>query len=199
MTLVIGLTGGIGSGKTAVSDRFENLDITIADADIAARTVVEPGTEALTKISSHFGDDILCPDGSLNRPAMRNIVFADKSQRRWLESVTVPAILAELRQILDNAKSPYAMLMLSSGNGQSPWIDRHLVVDVPVEVQIERVMSRDSNTREQIEAIIQSQLSREQRLTYADDIIRNDTGLEQLDIEIKKLHQRYLKLAADAS
>ncbi len=194
MVFVVGLTGGIGSGKTAVSDRFGERGITIADADVAARVVVEPGTQALEKISQHFGSDVL-ENGELNRAALREIVFSNATERRWLESVTVPAILQELRRILDYALSPYAILMLSSGSGRSPWIDRQLVVDVSPEVQIERVATRDSNTPEQIRAIMKTQPSREERLKYADDVIVNDGDFSQLDREITQLHQQYLNLA----
>jgi|TARA_B100001971_G_scaffold9261_2_gene7584 dephospho-CoA kinase len=194
MVFVVGLTGGIGSGKTAVSDRFGERGITIADADVAARVVVEPGTQALEKISQHFGSDVL-ENGELNRAALREIVFSNATERRWLESVTVPAILQELRRILDYALSPYAILMLSSGSGRSPWIDRRLVIDVSPEVQIERVATRDSNTPEQIRAIMKTQPSREERLKYADDVIVNDGDFSQLDREITQLHQQYLNLA----
>ncbi len=195
MVFVVGLTGGIGSGKTAVSDRFETKGIAIADADVAARVVVEPGTEALNKIEEHFGKEILNSDCTLDRSALRNIIFADQSERKWLESITVPAILAELKRILDTATSPYALLMLSSGSGQSPWIHRNLVVDVSPEIQMERVMKRDNNTKSQIEAIMKTQPSRQQRLDYADDVITNDGNLEQLDAEVTRLHEHYLELA----
>ncbi|HIG40215.1 MAG: dephospho-CoA kinase [bacterium] len=195
MVFVVGLTGGIGCGKTAVSDRFGDLGITIADADVAARLVVEPGTAALEQIREHFGDSILTANGELDRAALRSIVFLNAKERNWLESVTIPAILAYLRQTLDNASSAYAILMLSSGKGQSPWIDRNLVIDVTPEIQIKRVMSRDSNSREQIESIMKTQPTREERLAYADDIIANNEHIEALDEAIATLHQRYLRLA----
>ena len=195
MVFVVGLTGGIGSGKSAVSDHFAKLGVTIADADVASRTVVEPGTAALEKIVKHFGTSIISADGTLNRADLRAIVFSSDPERKWLESVTVPAILHDLRLTLDNAESSYAILMLSSGSGQSPWIHRHLVVDAPEELQISRVMQRDSNSREQIEAIMNSQPSRETRLEYADDVIINDGNLDKLDQDVSQLHQRYLSLA----
>jgi dephospho-CoA kinase len=197
MVFVVGLTGGIGSGKTAVSDRFANLGVTIADADVSARTVVEPGTPALAKISEHFGPKVLQEDGSLDRAALRKIVFADHDERKWLESVTVPAILEDLRHILDTATSSYAILMLSSGSGQSPWIDRNLVVDVPEAVQIARVTARDNNDEAQVKAIMATQPSRQDRLAYAHDVIDNTLGLSELDQRIAELHQQYLQLAAD--
>ncbi len=195
MVFVVGLTGGIGSGKTAVSDRFANLGVTIADADVAARTVVEPGTPALKQIVEHFGQDILNEEGMLDRAALRRIVFKDPQQRKLLESITVPAILKELREILDTATSDYAILMLSSGSGQSPWIHRNLVVDVTAEVQLDRVMTRDDNSEEDVRAIMATQPSREQRLAYADDVVRNDSSLAALDKAVDSLHQQYLSLA----
>ncbi len=197
MVFVVGLTGGIGSGKTAVSDRFAALGITIADADVSARTVVEPGTPALAEITEHFGSEVLLPDGNLDRAAVRKIVFADAAERKWLESVTVPAILQDLKHILDTAVSDYAILMLSSGSGQSPWIHRHLVVDVPEEVQIDRVTTRDSNDAEQVRAIMATQPSREQRLAYADDVIDNTQPLDILDARVQELHQQYLTLGKE--
>ncbi len=195
MVFVVGLTGGIGCGKTAITDRFEALGVTIADADVAAREVVEPGQPALAEITDHFGAEILNKDGTLNRAGLRSIVFKDPAERKWLESVTVPAILKRLRFILDHAESSYAILMLSSGGGQSPWIDRHLVVDVDPETQIERVMARDGNTREEVEAIMKVQPSRAQRLAYADDVITNDGDLARLDKAVADLHESYLRMA----
>tara|TARA_R110002110_G_scaffold288077_2_gene502539 strand:- start:143 stop:745 length:603 start_codon:yes stop_codon:yes gene_type:complete len=195
VVFVVGLTGGIGSGKTAVSDRFAALGITIADADVAARTVVEPGTQALESITEHFGSDLIDDAGYLDRAALRQIVFQDAGERKWLESVTVPAILDELRTILDNATSEYAILMLSSGSGQSPWIHRNLVVDVPSEVQMERVMSRDNNSEAAVKAIMATQPTRQQRLDYADDVIENNGSLAELDKAVQSLHQQYTALA----
>ena len=195
MTYVIGLTGGIGSGKTAVSDLFAARGIIVADADVASRKVVEPGEPALAAIAQHFGDDVLAADGSLNRARLREIVFSDVDERRWLESVTVPAIMQELRRILAESTSPYSLLMLSSGNGRSPLVQRSLVVDVPEDVQIARVTQRDNNTPEQVQAIMAAQPSREERLAYADDVIVNDGSLRELEAAVERLHAKYLELA----
>jgi dephospho-CoA kinase len=192
---VVGLTGGIGSGKTAVSDRFNALGITIADADIAARQVVEPGTVALDSIATHFGQNILQADGYLDRARLRAIVFEDPDQRRWLESVTVPAIMTRLKAILEQSRSAYAILMLSSGNGQHPLISRQLVVDVSTETQRRRVMARDKNTPAQVDAIMASQPNRQMRLAYADDIIINEGSIEALDSQVTALHHQYLQLS----
>lgn len=195
MGFVVGLTGGIGSGKTAVSDLFAERGITIADADVASRNVVLPGTPALAKIADHFGDHVLNHDGTLNRAALRHIVFADAAERRWLESATVPAIMLELREILRDSASTYTILMLSSGSGRSPLVHRSLVIDVSPEVQVRRVTERDNNTPEQVQAIMAAQPLREARLAYADDVIVNDSSLAALEIEVEKLHRKYLKLA----
>ncbi len=194
---VVGLTGGIGSGKSAVSDQFQFLGITIADADVAARKVVEPGTEALQRITTHFGADILLADGTLDRAQLRGIVFADAKQRRWLEQVTVPAIMQLLDSTLKNSTSAYSILMLSSGRGQHPLIDRHLVVDVSPEVQLARVMARDQNPLDQVKAIMATQPSRQERLDYADDIIVNEGSLEHLKSAVSELHLKYLALSGE--
>jgi dephospho-CoA kinase len=195
---VVGLTGGIGSGKSAVSDRFGSRGIVIADADVAARQVAEPGSPALQKISAHFGEGILLSDGSLDRAQLRGIVFADAVERRWLESVTVPAIMVCLEHILANSTSPYSILMLSSGRGQHPLIDRHLVVDVAETTQLQRVAARDKNSAAQIQAIMATQPSRAERLAYAHDVITNEGDLRTLDDNVAVLHLKYLKLSGVA-
>lgn len=196
--LVIGITGGIGSGKTAVSDRFQALGITVIDADVASRVVVEPGRPALAAIAEHFGAGVLNDDGTLNRAELRKQVFADADERRWLEQLTHPLINEYLREELAKAESPYAILVspLLAETGQSRFCQRILVVDVPVEVQVARTMSRDANDEAQVRAIIAAQASREQRLALADDVIVNDQGLDHIDAEVQRLHQIYLEMAA---
>lgn len=198
MGFVVGLTGGIGSGKSAVSTMFAERGVTIADADVASRTVVMPGTPALAKIVEHFGRGVLNEDGSLDRAALRQIVFANAEERRWLESVTVPAIMAELRHILATSTAPYAILILSSGSGRSNLTHRSLVVDVPPDVQIARVTARDNNTPEQVRRIMDAQPPREARLQYADDVIVNDGSLEALAREVDRLHRQYLDMAENS-
>ena len=197
MTYVIGVTGGIGSGKTAVSDHFESLGITVVDADIASRTVVEPGKPALTKIAEHFGADILLDDGALDRAKLRAAIFRDDSERQWLEALLHPLIREEIVNGLDNAKSSYALLVspLLVESGQNQFVERVLVVDVPESLQLERTVKRDSNSEEQVKAIIAAQASRQQRLDYADDVITNDDSLSQLQSQVEELHQQYLELA----
>ena len=197
---VVGLTGGIGSGKTAVSDRFAEKGIAVVDADIASRAVVEPGQPALDSIAEHFGAEVIQDDGGLNRAELRKRVFADEGERKWLERLLHPRINAWLTDQLNAATSAYAILvnpLLIETGQHTTFADRVLVIDVPVEVQIERTMARDDNPREQVEAIIAAQINREDRLSYADDVIRNDQGFEVLDAEVESLHQRYLKLAQE--
>jgi len=194
---VLGITGGIGSGKTAVTDEFEKLGINIIDADIAARAVVAPGSIGLKAIHQHFGDDILQSDGTLDRAKLRKIIFEDNHEKKWLEALTHPLIREEIISGLKNSTSPYTILVspLLIESGQHQLVDRILVVDVPVELQIERASKRDNNSIEQIKAIIASQVDREKRLSYADDIITNDQTIEHLQQQVTQLHQQYLGLS----
>ena len=196
--LIIGLTGGIGSGKSAVSDRFADHGIKIVDADIASRVVVEPGKPALRKIAEHFGANILQDDGGLNRAALREKIFADPSERKWLESLLHPLINEYLFSELASAESVYAILAnpLLFETQQDKACTRILVVDVPVELQVSRTVARDNNSPEQVKAIIAAQISREDRLARADDVILNDRDLAHLDQETQRLHQSYCALAA---
>jgi len=195
---VVGITGGIGSGKSAVSDRFKRYGIKIVDADVASRDVVKPGQPALLDIREHFGADILQPDGTLDRAKLRARVFADPNERKWLERLLHPKINAYLVQELQNAESPYAILVspLMKETGQARYANRILVVDVPEEVQLRRTMTRDANDEKQVRAIMAAQISRAERLEMADDVIVNDAGFEALDAAIARLHERYLELAA---
>lgn len=195
--LVIGITGGIGSGKTAASDRFAARGITVVDADFASRVVVEPGRPALAAIREHFGAEVIADDGSLDRAALRRKVFADSAERRWLEQLLHPLIGEELRSGLHTATSPYAVLVspLLFEAGQTSLVDRVLVVDVPEDLQVERTAARDGNSAEQVRAIMAAQADRATRLARADDVIVNDRGLDDLDAAVEVLDQRYLQLA----
>jgi dephospho-CoA kinase len=195
---VVGLTGGIGSGKTTVSDLFANLGITIADADVVARTIVEPGRPAHSAIKDRFGESILLEDGFLNRAKLRELIFSNQEDRRWLERQTHGPIMQMLGEIIESAASPYSILVLSAGAGRSPLINQMLVVDTPEELQISRVTERDSNSRQQVESIMASQPTREERLAWADNVIVNEGSVDQLEQEVLNLHHYYLKLADDA-
>jgi len=196
--LIIGLTGGIGSGKSAVSKCFEKLGITVVDADVAARAVVEPGTPGLAQIAAHFGPGVIDANGALDRAALRRIVFADAAERRWLESVTHPLIGEEIRRGLSEASSPYAILVspLLLEAKQDALAHRVLVVDVSEETQVARTMQRDNNSGEQVRAIIAAQIGRAQRLARADDVIENNGSLADLEPKVLALHRRYLEIAA---
>jgi dephospho-CoA kinase len=197
---VVGLTGGIGSGKTAVSDRFAARGIAVVDADVAARIVVEPGQPALVVITEHFGEDMLTTDGRLNRAALRARVFSDPAEREWLEALLHPRISECIAEQLAAASSAYAVLVspLLFETNQVRFTDRVLVVDVPEELQLERTMARDNNDEAQVRAIMAAQASREDRLDKADDVIVNDAGLESLDARVEELHEHYLAAAGNA-
>ena len=194
--MIIGLTGGIGSGKTAVSDRFNALGIHVVDADIAARTVVEPNKPAWLDIKEYFGADVLLADQALDRAWLRQQVFADQEKRKKLEEFTHPRIRDEIIRDLNSSKSAYTLLAspLLIESGQAALVSKVIVVDVPEAVQIERTCSRDNNDIEQVRRIIAAQLPREQRLSHADWVIDNSQPLETLDSRIEALHQELLQL-----
>lgn len=193
---ILGITGGIGSGKSVVCQLFVKLGIEAIDADQVARWIVAKGKPALEKIINHFGEEVLSPDGSLNRAALRRIIFNSAKQRFWLEQLLHPLIRNEICNFLANAASPYAILVspLLLETNQHQLTNRILVIDVPEPVQIARSMQRDNVTEQQIKAIMQAQLSRKERLAKADDIIVNDQSIEYLQQQVTSLHQHYLQL-----
>ncbi len=198
MSLVIGVTGGIGSGKTAVTDRFQSLGITVVDADLASRVIVEPGRPALTEIEAHFGPNAIAEDGTLDRRALRDIVFSNPDERKWLEQLTHPLIGQEIMSQLQASQSPYTVLVspLLLESAQHQMAQRILVIDVPVETQITRTVSRDDATEDGVKAIIDVQMDRETRLRKADDVITNDKTLNELHNKVDALHNNYLALAS---
>ncbi|MDF1831323.1 MAG: dephospho-CoA kinase [Porticoccaceae bacterium] len=198
---VLGLTGGIGSGKSAVAACFKKYGIKVVDADIAARKVVEPGMPALQAIAEHFGEHVLQTDGTLDRAALRSIVFNDELQRQWLEQLLHPAIGEWIASEIASATSAYVILEspLLLETEQRKSTQRTLVVDVSKELQIERATARDDNSREQIEAIIAAQLPRKERLARADDVIDNSGSLADLESAVDTLHQQYLTIAATSN
>lgn len=198
MGLIVGVTGGIGSGKSAVTARFEQRGIVVVDADIAARVVVEPGRPALAAIAEHFGDDILLPDGNLDRAALRARVFADDSERAWLEQLTHPLIGQEILDQIAAANSAYTILAspLLLETSQGDLTDCVIVVDVPEETQLARTMARDDNDEAQVRRIIAAQMPRQERLARADYIIDNAGPLAALDAEVERLHETLLVRAS---
>jgi dephospho-CoA kinase len=193
---ILGLTGGIGSGKSAAAQCFVNLGIHLVDADNAARWVVEPGRPALARIAEHFGQGVLQADGTLNRAALRELIFKDPQQRAWLEGLLHPLIREEIRAYLARAESPYAILVspLLLETTQHQMVQRVLVIDVPEAVQIERTVLRDKTNEEQVRAILKAQTTRENRLSRADDVIVNDRDPAWLKSEVERLHHFYLTL-----
>lgn len=197
MQFVIGITGGIGSGKSAVTDRFEARGIAVVDADKAARVIVEPGGPALDAIANHFGSEILLADGQLDRAALRRVVFANDDERRWLEQLTHPLIGQEIRTQLEAANSPYIILAspLLLETSQRALVDLIVVVDVPEALQLQRTMARDANDESQVKRIMAAQMQRETRLKQADIVIDNSRSLTDLDDLVAELHQEFLARA----
>ena len=194
--MIIGLTGGIGSGKTAVSDIFASQGIDIVDADLASRVVVEKGKPALDKISEHFGAEILSENGELNRAKLREIIFKAPEERQWLESLLHPIIAEQIRYELDSSKSSYCILVspLLLETEQKDFCDSLLIVDVPEKFQVQRTALRDNVPEEQVESIMATQIDRAKRLSLADKIIVNDGTLEDLKKKVMDRHLKYLSL-----
>lgn len=191
---VLGLTGGIGSGKSAVSAMFEELGIQVVDADIVAREVVEPGSVGFTKITAHFGGEILTDNGTLDRAKLRAIIFADESQKQWLNNLLHPLIRESMLSQLKQATSNYVILVapLLFENGLEKYCNHTLLIDVPVDVQITRTTARDNVSVELAKQIIASQMSRADKQQKAADILDNNRPLEEVKTDVQKLHEKYL-------
>jgi dephospho-CoA kinase len=196
---VVGLTGGIGSGKSTVVRMFGDLGVHWVDADDVAREVVEPGTPALASIAEHFGQDILQASGALDRARLREIVFREPTQREWLEALLHPVIREELIRQLhpDQYSLPYVLLVspLLLETDQHALVDQVLVVDVPVETQIDRTMARDDNPRDQVERIIAAQMPRDKRLERADHVIDNNRPKNEVARQVRELHEQLVQSA----
>ena len=200
--LVAGLTGGIGSGKSAASACFSALGVPLIDADVVARQVVEPGSAALLKIASHFGQDLIRPDGSLDRAALRRIVFDQERERNWLEALLHPLIresILDMLEQLDADGHPYAVLAspLLLETDQHLLVNRIILVDVPESVQIERTMQRDGIQEAQVRQILAAQMTREERLSHADFVLDNSGAQEALSAAVAALHPKLMALAAE--
>ena len=194
---IVGLTGGIGSGKTAASDHFQRLGVPVVDADVVAREVVEPGMPALAAIAEHFGSGVIDAEGRLDRAALRRLVFDQPQERLWLESLLHPLIRLRTIEQLEAAQGPYVILVspLLLETDQHKLVDRVLLIDVPEQLQIERTMLRDTNSREEVEAILRAQSARSFKQQHASDIIVNDHDLNHLHQQVEQQHQRYLEQA----
>jgi dephospho-CoA kinase len=197
--LVVMLTGGIGSGKTTVSDRFARLGVDVVDSDVASRTIMEPGRPAYVQVVERYGNGILQPDGNVDRAALRRRVFSDPAERSWLERLTHPLIGMELKRGVDEARPPYCILVvpLFDPRRRHPLAGRILVVDAPERAQVQRTMARDANSEAQVRAIMAAQAGRTDRLAAADDVIVNDGTVEDLDVQVAALHAKYQRLGSD--
>lgn len=196
----VGLTGGIGSGKSTVADLFAARGVTIVDTDLIAHQITTPAGVAMPKIATEFGASFVAPDGSLDRARMRTLVFSDEGARRRLEAITHPLIRTETERARREATGPYVMLVVPLLVESGSWktrVERVLTVDCSVETQIGRVMRRNGFTREEVLAIMARQASREARLAAADDVIVNeDTSIEELGTQVETLHTLYLSLSS---
>ncbi|ABS10066.1 dephospho-CoA kinase [Shewanella baltica] len=194
---VVGLTGGIGSGKTTVANLFAAEGITLVDADIVAREVVAPGSKGLEAIVTHFGADILTAEGELDRAKLRQRIFSHPEEREWLNQLLHPMIRQEMLVQVEKATSAYVIMVvpLLFENGLDRLVNRTLVVDISPELQINRTVKRDNVDASQVNNIISSQCSRSEKLARADDIIDNQGEISTLKREVLALHQRYLQLS----
>jgi len=198
---IVGLTGGVASGKSAVAQRFEARGVFVADADVAAREAVAPGSDGLAEVVAAFGADVLAADGALDRAAMRRRIFDDDQARARLEAIIHPRVRTALRAACEAAPGAYAvaaipLLAEGGGRGAYPWLDRILVVDVPVAVQHARLLQRDGIDAALADRMIAAQATRRQRLAIADDVIVNDGPLAALDDHVQALDRRYRSLTS---
>ena len=197
----VGLTGGIGSGKTVCSDHFNAIGVPIIDTDVIARQVVEVGTPTLNELSTEFGNKILNPDGSLNRVALRDIAFAADDSKAKLDSITHPAIRRATAKQLAQVSYPYCIVVIPLLTAESPFtrfLDRILIVTADTETKIERVKKRSQLSRDEVLRIMQTQLDDKERLNFADDIIHNDGSIAEAQVAVEQLHQSYTEFALAA-
>lgn len=195
--LVVGLTGGIGAGKTTVANLFAQYGIPIIDADVISRELTQPGQAAFAEIVTHFQQSVLLKDKTLDRAKLRQIVFDNLQERRWLENLLHPLIQSEINSRLKKISAPYCILVipLLLEVGSYSFVNRILVIDTPEEVQIERIVSRDHISPMQVKTILKTQVSRQFRLDHADDVIVNDGNTIDLESKVEKLHHKFLNIA----
>lgn len=200
MSYIVALTGGIGSGKSTVAQAFGRHGVTIVDADVIARQIVEPEQPALTALAERFGKQIIQKSGELDRSALRAVMFSNNADKQWVNQLLHPLIHTETQRQLSSATTDYVLWVvpLLIENGLQTQANRVLVIDVDKETQISRTMNRDGVTRQQTENIIAAQVSRQQRLAFADDIIDNNKGAESIEPRVALLHNYYQVLAASA-
>ncbi|MBV7316460.1 dephospho-CoA kinase [Shewanella sp. NIFS-20-20] len=197
---IVGLTGGIGSGKTTVANMFAKRGICLVDADIIAREVVAPNSPGLAAISQHFGQEVIHTDGELDRATLRQIIFDQPQQRQWLNNLLHPMIRAQMLSQSDNSSSAYVIWVvpLLFENGLDSLVNRTLMIDISPEQQIARTVARDNVDAQQVQNIINSQMPRQDKLAKADDVINNQQDLQGLAASVEALHQQYLQLSGNA-
>ena len=199
--LVVGLTGGIGSGKSAASKIFSELGRPVIDADLVAREVVEPGEPALGKIVTKFGDDVLTPQGELDRASLREKVFSDNQAREWLEQLLHPVIRTRIMEKIEDYQGTTPLVILASPllleTDQHKLVDHVVVIDVPESLQISRTVARDNNSEALVKRIMDAQLPRDERLSKADSVLNNGSSVESLKDQIRLLDLKLRELAAD--
>lgn len=199
MTFCVGLTGGIGCGKSRAADLFQQLGATVVDTDVISRELTGIGGGAVPAIEQAFGSEYVQADGSMNRAAMRNLVFGDPTAKTRLEAILHPLIRARARSLVEQAKTPYAILvvpLLIETGAYREVVDRVAVVDCDESRQIERVKTRSGLTEDEVRAIVATQIDRKRRLEHADDVLNNDSDLNALRSQVERLHERYLTIAA---
>lgn len=198
--LLVGLTGGIGSGKSVVAGLFESMGAGIIDTDLIARDLVAPGSPALYEISDHLGQSILTPDGNLNRRLMREMIFSNPTEKKWLENLLHPMIRETVRQKIQTLQSPYGIIVIPllteiKKEGYD-YLDRICVVDCDEVVQIQRTMERDDISESDAMSMLEAQATREERLKIADDVIENNGDLNDLRKKVDILHKQYLEMSS---
>lgn len=200
MTFIVGLTGGIGCGKSSASQLFSELGIDVIDTDVIARQLTQPDGQAISLIRDAFGNAFLTADGALDREKMRNLVFSDSRARHQLEKILHPLILQETIAQIKQSHSPYTVLvvpLLLETNDYNPIVQRILVIDCEEQIQISRTMARSQLSEQQVKAIMAQQISRKDRLQKADDVIMNDRGIDFLKAQVIQLHHQYQMLSKD--
>lgn len=198
--LCIGLTGGIGSGKSTVTGLFAALGVPIIDTDRIAHELTAPGAAAVRLIAEMFGPEVIAADGALDRTRLRHTVFSDGAKRAQLEALLHPLIRSRTMELMAQAQGPYCIVVvpLLLETGWHTLVDRILVVDAPLELQLSRTRQRDGRPLEEVHAIIAAQISREKRLAAADDVVVNDADRAKLATQVEQLHRKYLQLAASS-
>lgn len=194
----VGLTGGMGSGKSTVSKRFEQLGIAIIDADCIAKSITEPGQAAFEPIIKHFGSTLLESNGYINRKKLRALIFSNSFEKKWLEDLLHPMILNTMKEESEKAQSPYCLLvipLLQETKASHALIDRVLVVDAPIHLQLQRIEERDHINEAEAKKMLDTQATQKERLAMADDVIINDAGKDKLQAQINSLHTLYLELS----